>query len=418
PYSLSYSPRSVQILLNELGYDVGTPDGVIGPRSRAAIRAFEADAGLPVTGEAGLDVFYALQKAVAARQGGTTAQPSGPAPAEAPVSTETIVNIQAKLRQRGYDVPSLTGVLDAPTVAAIRAYQADAGLPVTGQASASLLASLQAGGGSAPVQRQQVMAVQQALNERGYDAGPVDGTVGPKFRAAVRTFQADNGMPPTGELGPGLLAALGIGAGEGTPATAGTATAGTGTQVGAGTPVADNGGLSQEDALQLEQVLSSFGYDPGPVDGVFDSRTQAGIRAYQTAKGMPATGAVDDALITALNADIEAANAGTGTATTATTTTTTTTTPVTEATPEVVMQIEQALKTKGYRVGPVDGQVDPLTQRAISDFIRHAQLTLPDVPSPELLAAIQASDMTAKKGAQADLLRTGVGILNNFLSQP
>ena len=41
PASAPYSLRNVQVALGQLGYSVGTPDGVIGPKSRAAIRAFQ-----------------------------------------------------------------------------------------------------------------------------------------------------------------------------------------------------------------------------------------------------------------------------------------------------------------------------------------------------------------------------------------
>lgn len=43
--------REVQGRLAALGYDPGPADGVAGPRTRGAIRAFQADHGLPVTGE-------------------------------------------------------------------------------------------------------------------------------------------------------------------------------------------------------------------------------------------------------------------------------------------------------------------------------------------------------------------------------
>ncbi|SFO51565.1 Putative peptidoglycan binding domain-containing protein [Cohaesibacter marisflavi] len=43
--------RDLQRRLNELGYDAGTPDGVLGRRSKAAISAFQRDNGLPPTGK-------------------------------------------------------------------------------------------------------------------------------------------------------------------------------------------------------------------------------------------------------------------------------------------------------------------------------------------------------------------------------
>jgi|GEM_PF-281800 len=42
---------AIQTVLSALGYDVGTPDGVMGSQTRAAIRAFEQSAGMPASGE-------------------------------------------------------------------------------------------------------------------------------------------------------------------------------------------------------------------------------------------------------------------------------------------------------------------------------------------------------------------------------
>ncbi len=52
-------------------------------------------------------------------------------------------------------------------------------------------------------------AVQLLLNERGYDAGPADGQPGPRTLDAIRAFQADIGLPPSGEIDYFLMTALG-----------------------------------------------------------------------------------------------------------------------------------------------------------------------------------------------------------------
>ncbi|MFC3703918.1 lytic murein transglycosylase [Devosia honganensis] len=50
-YSLGKAQRTeLQTLLARAGYDVGTPDGVVGPRTRAAVMAYQARAGLPADG--------------------------------------------------------------------------------------------------------------------------------------------------------------------------------------------------------------------------------------------------------------------------------------------------------------------------------------------------------------------------------
>jgi lytic murein transglycosylase len=54
--------RDVQRLLNEKGLDAGTPDGHIGPRTQAAIKAFQEKAGLPVMGRAGGKLLDALRR--------------------------------------------------------------------------------------------------------------------------------------------------------------------------------------------------------------------------------------------------------------------------------------------------------------------------------------------------------------------
>jgi lytic murein transglycosylase len=53
--------RQLQERLTARGYDVGKPDGAIGPLTRAAIKDVEAKLGMPQTGRAGGKVFDALR---------------------------------------------------------------------------------------------------------------------------------------------------------------------------------------------------------------------------------------------------------------------------------------------------------------------------------------------------------------------
>jgi lytic murein transglycosylase len=50
----------LQKLLNRNGFDVGEPDGKVGPATRAGIRKAEAKFGMPVTGRPSWNVYYAL----------------------------------------------------------------------------------------------------------------------------------------------------------------------------------------------------------------------------------------------------------------------------------------------------------------------------------------------------------------------
>lgn len=50
--------------------------------------------------------------------------------------------------------------------------------------------------------------VQAALAVRGYYSGRIDGVIGPETRAAIRSFQAHEGLPVTGQIDSGLIGAL------------------------------------------------------------------------------------------------------------------------------------------------------------------------------------------------------------------
>ena len=55
------SVKNAQIWLNQRGYKVGTPDGVMGPRTRNAILEFQKNAGLPATGKVDAKLIEALR---------------------------------------------------------------------------------------------------------------------------------------------------------------------------------------------------------------------------------------------------------------------------------------------------------------------------------------------------------------------
>lgn len=58
--------------------------------------------------------------------------------------------------------------------------------------------------------KQQVKAMQEALKEKGYDPGSIDGAMGPRTTAALREFQQAEGLRVTGRLDAGTRSRLGI----------------------------------------------------------------------------------------------------------------------------------------------------------------------------------------------------------------
>lgn len=115
----------IQRALIQNGYAPGPADGVEGPRTRAAIRAFQRDAGLPQTGRASRELLESLRLA---------APPAGGPP---------IADVQHLLAARGYYDGAVDGIAGRRTRAAIRRFQRDAGLPVTGVPDQGLLRALE-----------------------------------------------------------------------------------------------------------------------------------------------------------------------------------------------------------------------------------------------------------------------------------
>ena len=70
-----------------------------------------------------------------------TAAPMG-APGAAPADVDFVVGVQRELRRRGFYRGVVNGISDAATRSAIRAYEASAGLPVSGVIGAPLLKAL------------------------------------------------------------------------------------------------------------------------------------------------------------------------------------------------------------------------------------------------------------------------------------
>ena len=73
-------------------------------------------------------------------------------------------------------------------------------------------------------------------------------------------------------------------------------------QVAATSPYPDSGDASGNRGriARIQGWLAYLGYDPGPADGIFGSRTRAAIRAFQAQAGLPVTGAISAGLETAL----------------------------------------------------------------------------------------------------------------------
>ncbi|MBX6321087.1 MAG: peptidoglycan-binding protein [Rhodospirillaceae bacterium] len=146
----------LQRALAERGYYAGPVDGKAGPVTTAAIRRYQADAGLPVDGlptAALLDEIRAVpppapaaaqahagNPAAAGAYGSERTRPLGHVEGATPdLSYAFIEEVQVELMKHGFNPGPVDGLLGWQTRRAIRRYQARAGLPVDGEVTLELL---------------------------------------------------------------------------------------------------------------------------------------------------------------------------------------------------------------------------------------------------------------------------------------
>ncbi len=149
PRDFELTTKDVQSMLSTKGYDVGKLDGVMGPRTEAAIKQFQKDRGLKVDGKVG---------------------------------PKTRAAMEASAYSVPMDVKFSSDVSD----------MSDA-LTVSGNIKKS---------------KEEKLDVQKALLELGYDVGAVDGIIGTKTRAAIRQFQKDQDLKADAIVGENTAAAM------------------------------------------------------------------------------------------------------------------------------------------------------------------------------------------------------------------
>ena len=121
--------------------------------------------------------------------------------------------LQQDLADAGYFDGKVDGVYGPETVDAVTALQKANGLPQTGTmdkaTEAALRAELEAAGGAAAQEAMaSTAALQQTLTLAGYWDGPVDGQWTDELTDALKEFQSDLGVKPTGEVDAATITAF------------------------------------------------------------------------------------------------------------------------------------------------------------------------------------------------------------------
>ncbi len=146
---------SIQRELARLGLYIGSIDGIAGSRTTTAIAAYETAAGRPVTGTPTPELLDFIRSAPPPAPAGvsraaTRAPATSTRVASAP-PVDTYRRVQTALNRAGYGPIAVDGQPGSETADAIRRFELDNGLPITGEIGDRVLARLVAVGAMNPL---------------------------------------------------------------------------------------------------------------------------------------------------------------------------------------------------------------------------------------------------------------------------
>jgi peptidoglycan hydrolase-like protein with peptidoglycan-binding domain len=284
----------------------GGVDGIFGPGTQSAVKAFQKQQGYSPTG-----VVNAATAAALEALDGSAEAPAAEAPEtddhagesslvglKIGARGELVVQLQQTLMDAGFTVVGgADGVFGALTANALKSFQNANALATSGVVdaeTAAVLASLGAHdqdhdhdpSASNPFIGLQygslgadVKALQSALIDAGINVrGGADGVFGTATQDAVKQFQASQGLSQTGKVDEQTASAISSGATV------------TGTSAFAGLKA----GALGNTVKGLQQALLDAGINVrGGADGIFGPATANAVKEFQSSQGLEATGVVD-----------------------------------------------------------------------------------------------------------------------------
>lgn len=290
----------------------GGIDGIFGPGTEHAVKLVQRVNGLSETGV----VDAATARAINA-SGGNASAPVASAPAGSTIAQgargNSVIEIQSQLIAAGVPLSGgADGIFGPSTEQAVKTFQRNQGLPVTGvvdtatrqalaaprsssggtasNAASTQFVGLKEGSSGAVVKKLQEQLMATGLTVR----GGADGVFGPGTKSALIRFQEINGITADGVVNATTAQLLGLGSSS----SSGSTSSGSTSSATAGYPVYDERGARVR-ALQTALINAGISV-PGGADGAFGSGTLGAVVAFQKSKGINPTGKVDKATADAL----------------------------------------------------------------------------------------------------------------------
>ncbi len=225
----------LQVRLKDLKYYTGNLSGRYREGTREAIRAFQKDFDLEQTGVADLKTQSLLFATVYR-------------PLRVGAQGDAVKELQTRLMELGYYKGKISGNYLSGTQSAVRKFQENAGLPVTGAADPATQQALYAPGAAVPGTSPDATST-PVPDLNGYLVDDAE------TAADNGVVMPDNSVPYSKTL---------------------------------------KSGSSGQLVKQLQARLTSLGYYDGPVSGNFAKKTLRAVKSVQTQNGLKATGQVDE----------------------------------------------------------------------------------------------------------------------------
>ncbi len=203
-----------------------------------------------------------------------------------------------------------------------------------------------------------VSAVQRKLRELGYFTANLTGYYGPITERAVRQFQEDNGITPTGQIEPTTWSLLFVG--RRTSQT-------NSLLLNSPTKVLSFGEVSPQVAI-IQRRLRELGFYRGSINSIYDQNTRTAVIGFQSVHGITPTGQIGittrDFLFGTRSVPVERVFLRRG-----------------NTGPEIG-KLQQRLQNLGYYQGQISNYFDQSTEIAVINFQRRNRITPTGVVGP------------------------------------
>ena len=300
--------KYMQQRLSSYAYYTGAIDGIYGKKMTSAVKEFQKRNGLKVDGRIGQNTWMKLDSTSSIGKYDKDVDVSSISVSVNKMRQgdkgDTVVELQDLLINTWHFLKSgaaTSGVFDAETTKAVKAFQTAVGLTADGVVGANTWTALNKSVStyfhpSKMVRRKlskgmrgyDVNIMQQMLNSNGYPVSSGwyfdDATA-----QALANFQTDSMIASSGVLDANTRNAL-----WGNPYTQTLPMSPTTTPITVTRPTLKYGSTGQY-VRSAQGYLANGGYYSGTIDGKFGAQTKAAVIDFQNDEGLPATGVIDDA---------------------------------------------------------------------------------------------------------------------------